>query len=864
MKPRHDLNFLSVQRVAEALLWLLIAFVPWPFGTVSAASEAVVALLLAALGLCLVWRFLFERREFVGSWTLSPLLALLAVVLLSLLPLPTAWVHLLSPNGVQLRRDLLAHLPLNLANSSTITLSFYPYATAHMARLMISSLVVLLAVINFCRCHAAIIRLFIAITAVGGVLGAQAVLQTITSNGMIYWTIPAPVKSTSGPFVNYNNFCQFMNLCLGAGIGLLLNLVHHRSYRGRSHALLGRWELLGDAGRRFVLLLFVMLLLAGLSVLLSTSRGGALAMVGGGLFIAVLLVALRDLDIPLKTLSLVGLSLVCLLLFLGLETFLARMQTLSDLESASGARWQVFQDVWHMVPQFALVGTGLGTHEFVYPMFSHLTTWRNAQFVENEYLQLLEEMGLVGTLLVASFIALLVFNFIHAIRRRDLGLGYAAVGLGYGLVAIALGSITDFGQRLASIATLTAVVCGLIIAIRNVDNPTATPPRRLQHSSALALSLVILALLGWTVSGATRAALAEHHCNQVLPLEAQLVGNNWQGSPDQYTQLITHAQAAADWDPGNVEYQTWLGIYRWHDSLRDATWNSLNDPQRAALFEDLIAKFQQCQQLCPTYGLSYSMAGQIRYMGLHDRNGAAEIRTACMLAPTHKAVCFVAGHLNALEAQARDTTRLWQWPWWGVEYSSSVDGQWAQVREQFQRALALHYPGPEIFNVLVQEVERPDLAVDVFRDDWETLYALADVAEKNTTFADLAPAIRTRAHAVLQADAQAELQKPHPKVQTLAAMADLLARQGDLAGAVRYYRSAIVGSYGNAQWHFALAKILAHSGQTKQALEELGISLRQNDPALSDPQRKIADQLRWDLTHPAAEPARSAATVPQP
>src|SRR5437763_9059765 len=108
MQRRPLIYNLSVQWVAEGLLWLLIAFVPWPFGSVDPVSEGVVAALVAGLALCLVWRFMFEKRgnggrAFVGTWALVPLLALLAIVLLSLVPLPAGLVSLVSPHGVQIR-----------------------------------------------------------------------------------------------------------------------------------------------------------------------------------------------------------------------------------------------------------------------------------------------------------------------------------------------------------------------------------------------------------------------------------------------------------------------------------------------------------------------------------------------------------------------------------------------------------------------------------------------------------------------------------------------------------------------------------------------------------------------------------------
>src|SRR5204862_5152537 len=110
-------------------------------------------------------------------------------------------------------------------------------------------------------------------------------------------------------------------------------------------------------------------------------------------------------------------------------------------------------------------------------------------------------------------------------------------------------------------------------------------------------------------------------------------------------------------------------------------------------FNALVARFEACQRACPTYGLSYAMAGQIRWLGLGDARGKAEIETAYRLAPTHPAVCFIAGRLKA----------------------SEEDWQGAQIA--FAAALARRYSREEILRVYLDEVHRPEAAVVLFADD---------------------------------------------------------------------------------------------------------------------------------------------------
>jgi Flp pilus assembly protein TadD len=231
-----------------------------------------------------------------------------------------------------------------------------------------------------------------------------------------------------------------------------------------------------------------------------------------------------------------------------------------------------------------------------------------------------------------------------------------------------------------------------------------------------------------------------------------------------------------------------------------------------------MGEFQRGEILCPTYGLNYAMAGQIRYLGLRDDAGAAEIRQAYRLAPTHPAVCFIAGRLSAAE------------------------GNWEEAKDEFRRAIQLRYPREEVLAVYLDEVHRPDLAAEIFADRWDYLAALARALDKDPAQAQLAEEIRLRSQAALTVEAQ----KPDAPVQTLAAMADLLQRQGDLPGAVAYYRRALDGNFGNVDWHLGLARILAQLGQTARAVQEADICLR------LEPDSTAARRLLSDLAAPPA------------
>ena len=56
------------------------------------------------------------------------------------------------------------------------------------------------------------------------------------------------------------------------------------------------------------------------------------------------------------------------------------------------------RDIREMSHKWPLAGTGLGAFEWVYPMFDHTNTNSTAGHADDEYVELLSEMGLIGTL----------------------------------------------------------------------------------------------------------------------------------------------------------------------------------------------------------------------------------------------------------------------------------------------------------------------------------------------------------------------------------------------------------------------------------------------------------------------------------
>src|SRR5205085_8386953 len=152
-------------------------------------------------------------------------------------------------------------------------------------------------------------------------------------------------------------------------------------------------------------------------------------------------------------------------LYAGFDAVYDRLAAIQRHLDVTGGRWQIVQDVLGVWGKYPVAGTGLGTHAFVFPAHDRTGAPLLAEYVENEYVQALEETGALGLAIVLAFAGIVWFHFSRAARARRPRIVVACFGLAYGLLAVMVHSVSDFGQHLPAIAGLSAVTCGLMISL---------------------------------------------------------------------------------------------------------------------------------------------------------------------------------------------------------------------------------------------------------------------------------------------------------------------------------------------------------------------------------------------------------------
>ncbi len=265
-------------RIIEVLLIALLAFMPLAFGAVEAWSEEIVVLLTGAIFICFLLKLIFEEnRNLIWSWAYIPAVFFILLAVFQLIQLPSGFINTISSNTAVIKNDLLSDLPDSQSFLKYMTLSFYPNATKHDIRLILCIFAVFFIVINVYRRPHQIKRLLAEIAIIGGLIAVLALAQNLFGNGKIYWIIAAPDRASSGTFVNHSHYGQFMNLSIGAALGLII-IKLHEMFSGKKINPQFVYERLSSPETKHIWLLASIIILGATTIFISLTRGGIISM----------------------------------------------------------------------------------------------------------------------------------------------------------------------------------------------------------------------------------------------------------------------------------------------------------------------------------------------------------------------------------------------------------------------------------------------------------------------------------------------------------------------------------------------------------------------------------------------------------
>jgi len=551
--------------------------------------------------------------------------------------------------------------------------------------------------------------------------------------------------------------------------------------------------------------LAIAIVLSAGMILFSLARAASVAMVVAGGLTALIWVLRHDKSQLGSVVAILGFVLLLLVLYIASGTVFSRLLTLRHAAADNGDRWQILKDLAVLWKQYPLFGTGLGTHQFVFPMFDHSTMLAMPVHAEDDYAELMEECGAIGLGVALVFLTMILAQLVKCVWARRQPIHAAAFGLGFGLIAILIQTTTDFGQHVPAIACLTAVFCGLIVSLARVGRPMAAKssayiPRHYSRwrsfASPGAVAAMTVAVFVWALPAAHVWARAQSAWDQSSAIDAAITRRGWdQATVQDYINVLRPATRAAEIEPDDARIQYWLNDFRWRSISR----NSVLAPSSVPFAHRIVEELNKARTWCPTFGPNFTLAGQIEFFALGLTAGADHIRTGYRLDANSPSSCYA---LSILDAQTGD---------WGASLAMA------------HRALLLD---PELLaNILGNYIRlnRADEGYALVAGNYAGLWRLRDLLVADPAQQKLADQCRDEATQLLLRDAA----KPDASDLALEAAGQYYAAKGDDQKAVEYFRRAISLSrnYGFVDWRLNLAVALKKTGQFDAAAREARICL---------------------------------------
>ena len=327
------------------------------------------------------------------------------------------------------------------------SLSINPYATRLMVVQLIIYAVFFAAVFVFINSPQRLRKIVAVVVIFGAIMAFFGILQRLASSEGIYGWRPTPQAIPFASFVNQHHFAAFMEMTIGLTLALLVG-------KGT------------DKDKR--VLLIIAIILMGIAILFTGSRGGLLSLLGvlGFVIFTNFLRQGNSVEAVSKdekrarfrrNIALVGggialiLVLFGALVLLGGDASLVRGIGFTNQADVSSGRLHFWSVALQTFKDYPILGAGLDAFGTAFPQYD---TWNGSFRVEqahNDYLQTLADAGILGFICVVSFVFLLFKQGLrrigaeHSHFRRSVAIGALA-----GCFGILLHSFFDFPLRTAS------------------------------------------------------------------------------------------------------------------------------------------------------------------------------------------------------------------------------------------------------------------------------------------------------------------------------------------------------------------------------------------------------------------------------
>ena len=282
----------------------------------------------------------------------------------------------------------------------------------------------------------------------------------------------AYLGKATGTFINRNHFANYLVMCIAAGTALLLLDLSQKKSANLKEAFIKMLHFLMSKK----MLLRIGLAISVIGIVLSHSRMGNVSFFVS-LSLAGLVWAVLTKRLTRKTIVILSSFILIDLLIVGnWFGFDKVQQRLQGTSASTETRDEVIRDTVVYFQDHMMTGTGGGSYYAVYPSYRGHDVNAYYDYAHNDYLQLLSEYGIIGTL----FIALLVLSSIYTIlmtmiKRTNATMQATAFCALMVIIALLMHSLVDFSLQIMANAASATILLALAWTARNL--PTKTDKR---------------------------------------------------------------------------------------------------------------------------------------------------------------------------------------------------------------------------------------------------------------------------------------------------------------------------------------------------------------------------------------------------
>lgn len=410
-------------------------------GVMDGACLALAALLVGA-------RLRLSARSSPPSRLACAAAVLLGIIVLTCIPLPSAMNSVLGQRGVQnecVRQAAIEARTLNITRAAPGWSALTRNRAGSLRLLLVLLTAFVAGSLSTTLAPRWKKRLVISLVMLGAIVGLAGIASRLwfPQHKTIWWLIRVPHGRPLACFINRNHFGSYMAMLLPCALVLAADALPRR-----------RWaEGIGCS-------LAALLLLLALTA--SHSRGawiaGAIAVIG------VCLAAANRRTI---------MTLLILLLGAGAMTWAAmqlpegraiaeRAETLeSGFETQTGQmRVSTWMDTLSILRDYPLLGAGANGFRMTFPLHRTASTRQSFKHAENEFLQSIAELGILGASALIVFLGLL-FVASHGGERRDPDCRILQLCATGATIAVIVHATGDFALRVPLYLTTFACLVGI-------------------------------------------------------------------------------------------------------------------------------------------------------------------------------------------------------------------------------------------------------------------------------------------------------------------------------------------------------------------------------------------------------------------